>query len=518
MVESLEGTLVAPERLWHLVDGRPEQVFGAPVDWTPAIPRHAGLVLTPDGPRWFAPIDAEPGLWLEGPAHDGGAAPAPAAAIVVIAQSLRAEREIVRLCQELATRYEEVDLLYTISEILGQTVQLDESARVIIRAVSSVVGARRASIVVFDERAKALRTVAAQGIPPGRAGVIQLDDPDSIAARVFREQKPLIGDPVDGVILSPGREERGYQGTAFMSVPITYAAPGGRARCIGVINLTDRIGGDRFGPTDRKLISAIASQIGAALENARLVARDREQQRLERELELAKHLQQSLLPSPAVLAGDAQVGVRCLSLESVGGDFYTFNRLGGGRVGVMVGDVSSHGFSAALLMASAVSAAGIHASAVSAPDQVLAALAGSLADELAASESHITAFYAMVDPAIGRLVYANAGHPHAFRIGPAGEVTRLEATTPPLGLGPQDDRGSRAIPWAPGDDLLCVWTDGLTDAVNKAGERYGEERIVEALAARRRDHPEAIVAAVLSAVDRFAPTATDDRTLLVLRV
>jgi sigma-B regulation protein RsbU (phosphoserine phosphatase) len=516
-VDSLEGTIVAPERIWLRDGAQARLVVGSDPGWTPVVPAAAGLALTPEGPRWFAPVADETGVWLEGPVAGAGPAPTTVATLAVLELALRAEREVVRLSQDLGSRYEEVDLLYTISEILGQTVQLEESARIIIRAVSSVVGARRASIVVHDERAGVLRTVAAQGIPPGRAGVIALDDPNSVAARVFREQKSLIGDPVEGAIVSPGQAERGYQGSAFMSVPISYAAPGAPSRCIGVINLTDRIGGDRFGPGDRKLVSAIANQIGAALENARLVARDREQRRLEREMELAKHLQQSLLPSPTVLAGDAEVGVRCLSLESVGGDFYTFNRLGGGRVGLMVGDVSSHGFSAALLMASAVSAAGIHASAASAPDQVLGALAGSLADELATSESYLTAFYAMYEPTLGQLVFANAGHPHAFRIPASGPPVRLEATAPPLGLGPEQPIGSRVVEWKRGEDLLCVWTDGLTDATDRKGDRYGEDRVLDALVARRSEHPEAIVAAVLAAVDRFAPIASDDRTLLVMR-
>jgi len=482
------------------------------------IPQTAGLGLTPDGPRWFASVPDEPGLWLEGPAEDGAASPIAKSTLAVLDHALRAERELARLSQELGSRYEEVDLLYTISEILGQTVRLEEAARIIVRAVSSVVGARRASIVVHDEQAGVLRTVAAQGIPPGRAGVIRIDDPDSIAARVFRERKAMIGDPAEGPLPAIGKQERGYQGTAFMSVPISYAAPGAPARCIGVVNLTDRIGGDRFAPTDRKLISAIANQIGAALENARLVARDREQQRLERELELAKHLQQGLLPAPSVLSGDAQVGVRCVALESVGGDFYTFSRLGLGRVGVMVGDVSSHGFAAALLMASAVSAAGIHASAAGTPDEVLAALRESLADKLSSSDNYLTVFYGVLDPFNGRLTYASAGHPYAFRVPGDGPPARLDATAPPLGLGADAAIASQTSPWVSGVDLLCVWTDGLADATDDGGEPFGEDRILEAIGARRLDHPERIVEAVMAAADRFSPRPSDDRTLLVMRI
>src|SRR5262249_43921524 len=238
---------------------------------------------------------------------------------------------------------------------------------------------------------------------------------------------------------SAGKAERGYQGLAFMSVPICYTASGQETRCIGVVNLTDRIGGDRFSPTDKKLVAAVANQIGAALENARLVVREREQQRLERELELAHHLQQTLLPKPAVLHGDAPVGVRCLPLQAVGGDFYTFNRLGLGCVGVMAGDVSSHGFAAALLMASVLAAAGVHASIQAGPEELLGALRDSLAAEFHQSEHYVTVFYGMIDPINGRLTYANAGHPYAFRIPGTGDPIRPQATAP----RPAGGRGHR---------------------------------------------------------------------------
>src|SRR5437773_8952614 len=164
---------------------------------------------------------------------------------------------------------------------------------------------------------------------------------------------------------------------AFLSVPVVYAAPGGGsgpAKPIGVINLTDRLGEDAFTAGDRKLVAAIANQIGAAIENARLAARDLSQQQMRRELELARDLQLKLLPSPLVIAARADVAARCRQAESVGGDFYNLLNLHGDRVGVMIGDVTSHGFGSALIMALAMAAAGIHAEATVSPAEVLARL------------------------------------------------------------------------------------------------------------------------------------------------
>jgi sigma-B regulation protein RsbU (phosphoserine phosphatase) len=372
---------------------------------------------------------------------------------------------------------------------------------------------------VYDDASGTLRTVAARGFDAEGLLPVPVQDDCSIAARVFREQRLATFDPTNPTSVAPDcGDERGYRGHSFISVPICYAGAGSELRCVGVINLTDRIGGDRFTLDDRKLVSAVANQIGAAVENARLVDRDLQQQRLQQELDLAHDLQLKLLPSPSVLQGDADVAARCLPADSVGGDFYTFSRLGRGRVGVMLGDVASHGFSAALVMALGMSAAGIHAAASATPDETLTALLESLSTELAKTEMHFSVFYGVLDPISGRLSYANAGHPHAFRVPRIGLPQRLEATAPPLGLAAIGSIQRRQVPWVTGNDLLVLWTDGLVDAQNDSGEPYGEQRLLDEVCARRGESPEAIVKAVLQQAEAFGAHPSDDRTLLVLRV
>jgi phosphoserine phosphatase RsbU/P len=499
---------------------------GSDPGWTPTLPRAAGLVPIPTGAVWLAPVPDVEGFWLEVSGCDEPAMEAVARrALPVVSSLLDAERQRALVADELIGRYEEIDLLYAINEIFGQTVRLEEATQTIAREVSEVLGARRASIMVFDEASGQLKTVASRGFAAEGFESVSVDDLGSVAARAYRERRILTFDPADaddsdgGPARAAGGSTRGYRGEAYLSVPICYAAPGSPLRCVGVINLTDRIGGDRFTAGDRKLISAVATQIGAAIENARLVIRERQQQRLRREMELAHDLQLKLLPSPSVLQGDAQVAARCLPAESVGGDFYTFTRLGRGRVGVMLGDVASHGFSAALVMALVMSAAGIHAAASVTPDETLTALLDSLTTELAETEMYFTIFYGVIDPLSGRLSYANAGHPYAYRVPRFGEPERLEATAPPLGLAGTGTISRRQVPWSVDSDLLCLWTDGLVDARNAAGERFGEQRLLQGICARRGESPDAIVSAVLAEADAFATAApTDDRTLLILRM
>jgi sigma-B regulation protein RsbU (phosphoserine phosphatase) len=457
-----------------------------------------------------------------GPRADGGRPGAAAtAAAALLGELLHLEREATLIAGELSTRYEEIDLLYTISDILGRTVALDEAAKRIAREVSDVVGARRASIMVHDEGAQVLRVVGGRGLELYQVTPVRVDDPVSIAARVFRNQAPLGADATSpGVYPGVGGAERGYRGMSFLTVPITYAPPGGEPRPVGVINLTDRIGEDSFTAGHRKLIAAIANQVGAAIENARLVEVERQRARQNAELALAHDLQLALLPSPGILAKRGDVAARAETAESLGGDFFDLISLRRDAVGVTIGDVAGHGVAAALLMAHVVSALGILAQSSATPQETMERLLEAIGDELRRAETHLSLFYGVVDRRRGMLQYANAGHPHAFVL-PAegGAAVRLSATAPPLGLGTDIRIGGAEVPWRHRRDVLCLFTDGLSESRNAAGIPYGEERLLAVV--RRHQHgmrAERIVAAVFEDIESFgAASVHDDRTLLILR-
>jgi sigma-B regulation protein RsbU (phosphoserine phosphatase) len=165
-----------------------------------------------------------------------------------------------------------------------------------------------------------------------------------------------------------------------------------------------------------------------------------------------------------------------------------------------------------------MAAAGIHAAAETTPDETLAALMDSLSAELAKTEMHFSVFYGVLDPHSGRLSYANAGHPHAFRVPQTGPPERLEATAPPLGLAAIGSIQRRQLAWTPKSDLLVLWTDGFVDACNDEGEPYGEERLLDCIAMKRSEPVESILRSALADADAFGVKPVDDRTLLVLRI
>jgi len=433
----------------------------------------------------------------------------------VVAQYLQSALEVEHAANELAERYEEINLLYTISEILGRTVSLDEATKTILGEVSETVGARRASVLVYERSTNTLRAVAALGVDPAGVPPITIDDACSVSARVFREQHPLI---VEADQMSCP-QEASYRRGAMLSVPIMWTAPAPRgAEPLGVVNLSDRRSGQPFSAGDQKLIAAIATQIGTAIQNTRLVRASVDQQRLSHEMQLAHDLQMKLLPHNSVVAPDADVAARVAPAESVGGDFYNLFRLGGGKTGVMIGDVSGHGYQAALIMALTMSAAAIHSQTTTDPGEMLYSLMTTLRDELEMTEMFISAFYAVIDPAAGEIRFANTGHPHAFLLANGKDFERLAASDPPLGM---DERKPKTVThaWNAGRDLLVLFTDGVSDARNRLGDRLGEENVLQTVRAHRDEAPSAILDHVVAVMDRHTQGAPrrDDLTLVFVR-
>lgn len=435
-----------------------------------------------------------------------------------VREALTHEREARASAVELSERYEEINLLYSINEIVGSVLAMKDATRRILGEVIEVLSARRASLWVYRAETGLLDLAAAVG-EDGLTGPIPIDDTKSATAWVFRENQVLNVERTtssgEGVRLEP----RPRLGDAFLSVPINYTPPGGDPRTVGVLTLVGRRSGVRFNAGDERLLAAVASQIGAALETQRLVEETLRQERLLRELELAHDLQLKLLPDPGAFEGPPQIAARCLPAESVGGDFYQIYRLPGDRLGVLIGDVSSHGFAAALIMALTLSAVGIYARATESPAEVLRYVHRALIRELETTEMYLSLFYGVLDRQGGLLSYANAGHPQAWRIDAEGKLTRLAATGPPLGTMPVEPYGERLIRWSSGNDMLLLFTDGLSDALaDQRGSQSGEAALVEEVLATRQRELEEIVDHVFEQSDsRRSGLPPDDRTMLLLR-
>ncbi|MGV3708712.1 MAG: PP2C family protein-serine/threonine phosphatase [Gemmatimonas sp.] len=419
---------------------------------------------------------------------------------------LPAVRRIVRerdgATRELAERYEEISLLYTIGEMLGSSTSVETVAGTLLREVAITVGAPRAAILILNEELQSLEPVATLGIVGTPYKKVMLSDPLHIAARAFRLAQTVVDDSGASMQSEPILSVGGG-GVLAAAITRANAGDGSNAGPLGVVVLGGRSDSTPFNAGDRKLVMAVANQVGTALHNTRLVRAAVEREQFARELRLAHDLQLKLLPDPRVVGPEARAAARVVPAESVGGDFYLLSRLDARRTGVMIGDVSGHGYQAALVMALALSAAAIHVQAAADPAATLEAVRRSLADELSSTDMSLSVCYVIIDTVAQELRYANAGHPHAFRLSADGVAVRMPAMSPPLGLGDAPVRGG-ALQYRPGDRVL-LFTDGIVDARNPQDHRLGEESIViDAGRISREAGPAALVAHLFDCVEKHA--------------
>ncbi|MFW6039638.1 MAG: PP2C family protein-serine/threonine phosphatase [Gemmatimonadota bacterium] len=411
---------------------------------------------------------------------------------------VRLERELRFFNRELAARYGEVELLTSAAETLGAGLVLDRGVQTLLGDLAEVMDATAAELWTVEEDEPRLVRYGSSEREASRAVVdLELNRGPLAAACRDLSTRAVSADRRDELI-----------------VPVRRAAAHGLTGALGVLRVC-RPRGRGFGPADRKLVAAIAGQVGAAFENRRLSDESLERERMMVELELAHHLQLKLLPEVSDFADCADIAARCEPAESVGGDFYHLFRLGGGRVGVMLGDVSSHGYSAGLIMALTMSAASLVVRERDRPGAVLRGIHQELVRKLESTQMYMTLCYAVLDPEGSRLRYANAGHPHAFRIG-AERADRLEALNPPLGLAEFGVYEERGLAWEPDRDTLLMFTDGLSETL-QADRIWSDDLILETVRRHLSDPAADVVNDLFALASADGPPPVDDRTALVLK-
>jgi sigma-B regulation protein RsbU (phosphoserine phosphatase) len=418
------------------------------------------------------------------------------------------EREAHFFSQELAERYEEIALLTSISETLGSIIHLERAAGQLLDHVMEVMEADLAALWVPDEGERELTVYASGGTEPVHPDRVPLGDGRSPIADVYSTHTKFVRDAAPG---ADGEEEA----RPFLAVPVRHSVLHGRSHAVGVLSLRGGAGRESFSQADVNLAAAIASHLAAAMENGRLVRESLEQERMLVELELAHHLQLKLLPELGDFKSLADVAARCEPAESVGGDFYHFFRLPGDRLGVMLGDVSSHGYSAGLIMALTMSAASLVVSEEEQPAEVLKGIHHELVRKLESTEMYMTLCYAVIDADTQVLRYANAGHPHAYRIGPE-EAVRLEALNPPLGIAEFDSYAQREVEWRPGDHTLLMFTDGVSECL-RTDQLWSDDQLTAVALEGSDSGAQAILDGLFELACAPGGVSADDRTALVVK-
>ena len=235
------------------------------------------------------------------------------------------------------------------------------------------------------------------------------------------------------------------------------------------------------------------------------------------ELEIAKQVQTRLFPQTSPPVPTLDYSGTCIQARAVGGDYYDFLDLGQERLGLVVGDIAGKGIAAALLMANLQ--ANLRSQCAIALDQPqrFLQLANRLFYENSPDSAYATLFYAEYDARAGRLRYVNCGHLSALLLRQDGTLERLGSTSTVLGLFKEWDCSTGECPLSCGD-TFALYTDGITESFDAAGEEFGEHRLVESLRRHRDQLSSVLVASIVEDVKTFSPhEQSDDMTLIIAK-
>lgn len=412
---------------------------------------------------------------------------------------------------------ERLELLYQLSQAFNSTLDLDEVLDRVIDEVIITTRAERGFVMLRNEQGN-LEFKVARGLDQTTISEPKFQVSRSIVERVASEGEAILTSDAQMDERFSARQSVVILGLrSILCVPLRL-----KDRTLGVVYVDNRMQAGIFTHSDLELLTAIASSAAAAIENARLYIVAVEKARMERELQVAREVQISLLPDSVPELPNWSFSGRWLPAREVAGDYYDFFPLNGDQenptLGIVLGDVTDKGMPAALFMA--VTRSTVRASmdeASSAADGMRHA--NHLICEDSSHSMFVTLFFAHLDPQDASLVYVNAGHnPPLFYQAATGSLTPLTRTGMAMGVNIHANYTEARLVMAPGDFIL-MYTDGITDAINIHGQEFGMSGIEQVLLAQSQGSADQIMLALEQALHDFCGESLpfDDVTMVLLK-
>jgi phosphoserine phosphatase RsbU/P len=403
-------------------------------------------------------------------------------------------------------------------------------------ALISKVGVTLLASATLNETLQQIAALAFESVPADRCLIMMREDGTQelkVKVAQLRDRKGNVGEirvsrtimeEVVGkgkaVLTADAQHDPLLMSSTMMLQPVrsVLAVPlGVGEKVFGLIYADSPMAEGRFSEDHLKVLTTLASVAAIRVENARLLEMQMERQRLENELQLASEIQQRFQPSaPPHVPGYELQGISFPCYE-IGGDYYDFIWRADGRLVITLGDVSGKGTAAALLMSSLHAAVHAQCSANNSIVETICAVNRYLAENIP-SNRFVTLFYAELDPLTGVLSFINAGHNPPLIVHAGGTVENLSSGGLPLGIKP-DAVFREGKTQLQNGDVLVIYSDGVSEAPNAAGEEFGTSRLQDVVARNLDASAAGIRDRIEAALTKFAQgtPASDDITLVIAK-
>jgi len=402
-------------------------------------------------------------------------------------------------------------LLDTIAAVTAN-IDLDTVLRDIVSRSLLVTKAERAILLLGDRPDNLVVRVAQD--KEGRSLEGELQWSRSLVRRCLEE-----GVAVRSVVQSDQEALELGQSVYDLKLRAVMCAPlRARNRTVGVIYVDSRAMRREFSARDLALFGAISAQLAISVENARLHADSLEKARLQKDIEIARRIQQHLLPPvPGDIEG-LDLSLRYVAADKASGDTYDFMQMPDGRLAVMIGDVTGHGVGAALLTHAVQAALRSYLEMLADAGEIITRMNQRLVEGVETG-NFMSLLLAIVDPKARTLQYVNAGHPGLVLVSRDGTKI-LEKTGMVLGVvGDQTYQESAKVALEPGD-VLFLHTDGVDEAMSPQRAVFGTDRIEALLSRLRGESADGVLAGLEAELRRHAATGEfeDDFTMIAVKL
>src|ERR1041385_404867 len=289
-----------------------------------------------------------------------------------------------------------------------------------------------------------------------------------------------------------------------------------KSELTGVLAVYNKKDGQPFDADDERLLAIIASQSAQIVDNARLYEEEKALSTIREQMRLTAEIQAHLLPSSAPAIEGYQIAGRSGAAQEMGGDYFDYNEIPDGAWSISVGDVAGKGLPASMLMANVQGVIRLLSSLNVAPAEVMRR-ANELLCRSPPPHEFVTFFFATLDPVSHVLTFCNAGHNPALHVTP-NRVRELATRGTVLGMFEDVAYAQDSIVLAPGD-VVVIYSDGLTEAVDPDEREFGEERLIDIVNEHRGQSADVILDALFDAVARhqFDQPPFDDTTAVIIK-
>ena len=414
--------------------------------------------------------------------------------------------------KRLRTAIEELSVLNEISTVISSIQPLEQIIDLIVRKCVKNIKVEQGAVMLLDEQDqdKPFRTMIRK--QDSVSNILPFRFDTQLTGWMLKNKTPLLINDLENDSRFKYMVNEDFPIRSLLSVPMTV-----KGKMIGLLTIFNKKTNTGFTNNDQRLLGIIAAQSAQIIENARLYQEEQNLRHLQEEMRLAYEIQVNLLPKSQPDIFGYQIAGKSIPAKDVGGDYYDFIEIDENRLAFCIADISGKGIPAAILMANVQASLRGQAKLDRACKDCVSFTSDILFHNTSPTK-YATLFYAILNKESNEITYCNAGHNEPLLFLNDGKLKKLTTGGVVAGVIPSFQFEEEKIVFEQ-NELLVLFSDGITEAMNKDEEEFGDERLREVIINNKNESAENLIEIILDEVHKFTGKTPqmDDMTIVVIK-